>query len=148
MPCTMELTCFTMVFMIFFAFCVCNLQDRFMLSGLRRKKYSSLFFDQYSIRVSGSKTIETLYLFSFRTLSQLSIYVVISDNIYLNRTMIHKQTTGYLQKNMVDTTICIEMCYRHYVQIIYLEIILLYYVNTREIKPWVQYIWGRIQSPI
>ena len=54
-----------------------------------------------------SKTFEILDYVSFRTLANISLYVVIVDKIHLKTTMVYNHTSSFYQKNRVDTDILI-----------------------------------------
>ena len=76
MPCSIDFTCFAMLFSIYVTSCVVDFSNRLMLSGLHRRKYSSIFSGQQTRTISGLflGLLKSLILFFWNTCTAWCIH--------------------------------------------------------------------------
>ena len=95
-----------------------------------------------------TRTIKILDFELFITLAHICVYIAIVAKINLKITMIHNQNRIFVQREMVETSICLEMWCRHYVKTLYQEISLFRHVRAKSIKPWVWFLQSCTHPPI
>ena len=150
MPCSIDLKCWTMMFITFFTSCIVYLSDRLMLSGLHRWKYSSILFDQQSRTISGSflGLFKSFVLVFWHTCTAWCIRSSGGQYGSQQNDDILPYYQFLIKVQGIETDTPFEMWYRHYEQLLYQAIVLFLHLRFKAIKRWVQFLWGCIHPTI